>query len=117
LDKSIKNTIVQYNNITDNSIGIKIFGKFKNGVIKNNNFIENDISISYKIFFFQRLRINANYWGETKLLPKSIPGYSSIYLFTYTLGEHQGHEIFLHFPKIIIDWHPAQEPYDIPGIS
>jgi parallel beta-helix repeat protein len=116
-DKSIKNTIVQYNNITDNSIGIKIFGKFNNGVIKNNNFIENDISISYKIFFFQKLRINANFWGETKLLPKSIPGYFTIFLGSYAFGEHQDHQIFLNLPKIIFDWNPAQESYDIPRMS
>jgi len=115
-DKSIKNTIVQYNNITDNSIGISIFGKFKNGVIKNNNFIENNISVSYRIFLFQRLRINTNFWGA-KLLYKTIQGYSSIYLFTYAPGEHQGYQYFLYLPKIIFDWRPAQEPYDIPEMN
>jgi len=114
--ESIKNTIVQYNNITDNSIGINIFGKFKNSVIKNNNFIENNISVSYKTFLFQRFRINANFWGETELSYKVLPGYYSIYLYTKGYpGEHTAPKpVFLYIPKKIFDWHPAQEPYDVP---
>ena len=113
----IENTIVQYNNITDNSIGINIFGKFKNGVIENNNFIENDISFFYKIFLGQRLKINANFWREIKLLPKVIPGLALIYLFTNNVNPKNPFDVFLYIPKIIFDWHPAQEPYDITGMT
>ena len=116
-DELIKNTIVQYNNITDNSIGINIFGRFKNGVIKNNNFIENNISVYYRIFLFQRLRINANFWGETQLSYKVIPGYCLIYL--YSKGFPMEHTppvpVFLRIPKNVFDLRPALEPYDIGG--
>jgi len=115
---NFENVIVQYNNITDNSIGIYIIGMFKDSVIENNNFIKNNLSISYKIFSRQKLIINANFWGRTMLLPKVIPGVSLIYLFSYyNQIQHESIDVFLHIPKIVFDLHPAQEPYDIPGMN
>ena len=44
-----------------------------------------------------------NYWGRPRVLPKPIFGVKSIY------------NIYPGFFEF--DWHPAQEPYDIPGMS
>jgi len=111
---NVDNVIVQYNNITDNSIGIYIIGKFKDGVIENNNFINNNRSFFYKIFTQKKFEINANFWGKTKLLPKVILGFTLIYLYSYyDFPAHETINVFLPIPKIIFDWHPAQEPYDI----
>jgi hypothetical protein len=45
---------------------------------------------------------NQNYWNQPSILPKIIPG-------RLGLGGR--------IPFINFDWHPAQEPYDIPGIT
>jgi parallel beta-helix repeat protein len=45
---------------------------------------------------------NQNYWGRPRLLPKPIFGIKD---------EYQVYPGFFEF-----DWHPAQEPYDIPGM-
>ena len=113
----IENIIIQYNNITDNTIGIEIYGKFKNCLIENNNFIKNKQNIHYDIFLFHRLSINKNFWDRIKLLPQLLPGLASIYLFTNNVNPKNPFDVFLNIPKIVFDWHPAQQPYDIPGIS
>ena len=47
---------------------------------------------------------NENYWERPRLLPKLI------------FGKKMSSEQL--FPRWInIDWHPAKEPYDIPGMS
>jgi len=109
----IENTNIQYNNITNNSIGINILGKFRNGVIENNNFVGNKESIHFNIFPGQRLKINANFWGETKLLPQIIPGCIIIYLYTDYSNQKNPYDIFLYLPHIVFDWNPARRPYNI----
>ncbi|MBA7636881.1 hypothetical protein ES703_44509 [subsurface metagenome] len=49
-----------------------------------------------------------NYWNRPRLLPKVILGSGEI-VFKW------GIIFFIPFPIIEFDWHPAQEPYDIPG--
>jgi parallel beta-helix repeat protein len=91
-------------NIHNNLIGgneFGIFSEYCRATINNNNFIQN----TYQAIFNQGLSFIAgihwtqNYWGRPRLLPYPIYG------------------TFLIFPWIQFDWQPAQEPYDIPGIS
>jgi parallel beta-helix repeat protein len=87
-----------YNNHISNSnkFGIRLYGMSRNNNIHHNNFINNSINA-----FFVHLSLgnkwDNNFWNEPKNKPVLIFG---------SLG--------LLFPNWInIDWHPAQEPYDI----
>ncbi|MBN1861047.1 MAG: right-handed parallel beta-helix repeat-containing protein [Candidatus Thermoplasmatota archaeon] len=50
-----------------------------------------------------------NYWGRSRILPKLIFG-------NRMFNEDDDDHAFC-LPWVMIDWHPAQEPYDIPGMS
>lgn len=49
-----------------------------------------------------------NYWDRPRLLPKPIIGTRRIVI---------NEDLFLDIPWVNFDWHPAQEPYDIPPIG
>ena len=86
---------IYYNTIQKNKKGIHLdmsgFNK-----INYNNFYQNngDASISMD----PSNSWNHNYWDRSRILPKPIIGWGLLWI----------------FPFINFDWHPAQEPYDIP---
>ena len=93
---------IKRNSITNNSIGINlIYTEFSD--IRENNFLENQQQAFFISSFFNMW--HQNYWNQSHLLPKVIPG---------QLG---GMLIHTKIPLINFDWRPAQEPYDIPGIG
>jgi parallel beta-helix repeat protein len=120
------NTKISDNNITGNhEIGIQIFQASKTEITRN-NFIDNSENAYFDVVCvirypkFRQNSWNNNYWGEPKKTPVRI----------------NGDFYFLPFPRIPIDivfqrfsltqyklswiafdWHPAQEPYDIPGMN
>jgi hypothetical protein len=49
------------------------------------------------------ITIDNNYWGRQRWLPK-------VFLGTRTVSGKTG-------LTLVVDWHPAKEPYDIPGMS
>ena len=68
-------------------------------------------------FFFIREwltnKFDGNYWGEEKKLPVLIPGLMSMILL-FIIGDISFLDYLLIFlPIFWVDWHPAQEPYDI----
>jgi hypothetical protein len=90
--------IFSHNNITNNTNGIILVGD--NNHITNNNFLKN----GHNAFFYLFSKSNQwkyNYWNQTRSLPYVIIGrlYLSI------------------IPWVNFDWHPAKEPYNIPGIK
>ena len=90
-----KNFIFSYNTVTNGSLHV-----WDNCILESNNimtFSEFYITSSSYVKFCH------NYWGEPRLFPKVISG--RIY------KGYSQHRWFL------IDWHPAQKPYDIPGIN
>lgn len=104
------NTMLYRNNITDNeNIGVYTILTSSDKILQN-NFIRNDKSaVSCQLFllkiqlFKKELNFpirrnvwNENYWDAPRPLPYKIPG-----CFKF---------------KFQVDWHPAQEPYNIPGM-
>jgi parallel beta-helix repeat protein len=61
-----------------------------------NNFIRNVKGTYFRDCPRKAILWDENYWDRPRMLPKVIPG--RLYRFNF-------------------DWHPAQEPYDIPGMS
>jgi len=115
---------VSDNIIIKNSVGIELKSS-RPDMITGNYIIENNYQgiritshsrfnkITYNTFmnntqhaFFSDCIYNIwdyNFWGRPRLLPYPIFGY-------LWYGK------LLHVPWVNIDWHPAQEPYDIPGM-
>ena len=87
-----------FNNIIlNNDRGILITSGIDN-VIYQNNFIDNEKSAR----FLNDKRLNywdSNYWDRPRLLPYPIFGSSFSWFF---------------INRVVFDWNPAQEPYDIP---
>ena len=102
LDMNRYNTIT-LNNFIRNYIGILFDGTNFYNNISYNNFIKNIISLTFFEHsypaLFPRNDINQNYWDRPRLLPKIIFGLK---------------HFIIDFPWIQFDWHPANEPYDIP---
>ncbi|MBN1860461.1 MAG: right-handed parallel beta-helix repeat-containing protein [Candidatus Thermoplasmatota archaeon] len=67
------------------------------------------LSPSKKIWFYH------NYWFRPRLLPKPI--ISSVIIWFSLISNFLEMPVYLIIPWILFDWHPAQEPYDISGIS
>jgi parallel beta-helix repeat protein len=104
-------TTITGNNITKNSgYGIELYNSRRN-IISKNNIMKN----GKDVFFTRDLGIfplsnhwYANYWGKHYFLLKRIPG--EMYLL-----KNESENFTLHL--VNFDWHPAQKPYDIPGMS
>jgi parallel beta-helix repeat protein len=81
--------------------------------VAENNFIRNDRNA-----YFQNswpCRWKKNYWEPSLGIgPKVIPGRTVITLWS---PDPWAEPPQLKIPWVQIDWHPAQEPYDIPGMS
>jgi parallel beta-helix repeat protein len=90
-----KNTYIEYNNFMKSGMS-GLFGFF------TFNFGE-DFSIRYPNNHFE-----GNYWGKSRLFPKPIFG-AIMYK-----KDTQSPTIIL--PWLMFDWHPAQKPYNIPGM-
>lgn len=91
---------IQYNTVQNNPLGIYL--RRPGNTISNNNFINNDvhaIGTHGKFIWMISNRWNGNYWGKGRILP--YPILSSVFI----------------FPCLQFDWRPAQEPYDISGLS
>lgn len=70
-----------------------------NSVVQN-NFIDNYRGQA----FIEKCKWNTfdgNYWDRPRMLPKLI----------------RGSNIVMRIPRFVVDWHPAQEPYDIPEMN
>ena len=80
---------IQLNTISDNNIGIRLHNN-ANSIISKNNIINNSIDVFFTLATAED-NWSENYWNNPRVFPKLIFG----------------------FFKISIDWHPAQEPYDI----
>lgn len=111
------NTTVYQNNFSDNELGVLTFGTSADNILQNNFIGNNWSAMSYQRFLsrFRHLKItlgfplrrtvwNGNYWDKPQSLPVIIPGVIMIAVFKIPLGFQ-------------VDWHPAQEPYDIPEIT
>lgn len=103
------NTTVYHNHFSDNQLGVLTYVSSADNILQN-NFIGNNWSAmshqrllpKFKLDLPLRRNIwNGNYWDEPRSLPYIIPGVIMTAIFKVHLG-------------VQIDWHPAQEPFDIP---
>ena len=98
---SRKNLIFK-NNIKSNGMGIHMQWAHNNEIICN-NFKRNWGGSAYMEFDLEdgcfRNKWDGNYWNRPRVFPKLIFGYIEIF--------------YGNIPWFNIDWHPAQEPYDI----
>jgi parallel beta-helix repeat protein len=95
-DITILSNTIEKNCIKQRYTGSIILAESSSNTIQNNNFLQN-----VKDAFFEGGTSNnwdGNYWDRPRLFPKLIRGNFLI-------------------PRFNFDWHPAQEPYDIPNIS
>jgi len=102
------NTIMR-NNLTHSYFGLSIYGA-KQTIIKENNIANNkygDFAYNRCSFF---VKYRNNYWGG-KTGPIVIQGIIPIFY-----PKPFGHIGEFDIPYYRIDWHPAKEPYDIPGM-
>ena len=95
------NNNVANNIISNNELGFALHESYYN-VVKYNNFIKDSASFTYLLYDFPFSNVwRNNYWGKIIIL-KII--YGKIYLSGIGIPS---------FSWINVDWHPAQEPYDI----
>jgi parallel beta-helix repeat protein len=103
-------TVSSWHNISSNTIAnvsdccVSVNGS-DNMVISSNNFLNYSKDPHLYHSNHPKNHWDANYWGKPRLLPKIILG---------TQHRYFTKKIKLTLPAIEIDWHPAQEPYDIP---
>jgi len=104
LQDCLNNITITDNDIRENNqYGLYLIRSSMNSIIKN-NFINNTINA----YFLHRAFFNhwsENYWDRPRILPYPI------------FGIVWGQLIKLVVPWVNFDWHPAQEPYDIPGMN
>jgi hypothetical protein len=71
-----------------------------------NNFLVNKKNAGFKLMFTDGgNQWDRNYWGRPRILPQLI------------LGKMIWNNPMFAIPWLNLDWHPAQEPYDIPEIG
>jgi len=115
------------NEIRDCNIGVRltIYSFIDTPKITRNNFINNSLNIDfYQIFPIRynrplnRIVYNNFYNDWTGIGPEGFKGIALIFVIPYI----SLYPIFIGLIPIetswfIFDWHPAREPYDIPGMS
>jgi len=133
---SANNKIIR-NNISYNKLGLFIMNPLKDEFIQN-NFIGNNESayFFYNIYFGLRAKHfigsepyipkifwNSNYWDEPRLQSYFIHGFITFFSFNFFIRyffrfyTNVSELELVPFPInwLNVDWHPAQEPYDIGG--
>ncbi|VVB60644.1 Periplasmic copper-binding protein (NosD) [uncultured archaeon] len=126
LDSAGYLNFIYKNNIRDNKVGLQI-KSFIDAQIYQNNFINNNAHISLfrngllsdrKSVIALKQNWSMNYWDDLiPLTPRPIPGLMVLAIYVW-FGIFNGFllPIVVH-PYFEYDQHPAQEPYDIPGMS
>jgi len=108
LHSECSDSIIDSNVIQDNAKGLFLYEVKRTRISKNNIFdtvyFVGNLFGAFPLFN----KWNRNYWRETLIFPKLIPGR----IITYQMG-HEERSI----PWINADWHPAKEPYDIPRVA
>jgi parallel beta-helix repeat protein len=91
------NNIVSHNYLHNNNCGLYLSGSETNEITFN-TFERNILNVFFVDCHY--FNWNRNYWDRPRLLPKPIFGLRNFWV-----------------PQINFDWDPAQEPYDISGMS
>jgi len=104
---------IYLNNISENVEGIALF---RGGLtqVTMNNICDNSKAVSFEECGTTKWR--ENYWGEALSRPKRIDGTIKILIGGDWYGRRWWTPRYLEVSWIQFDWHPAQEPFDIPGM-
>jgi parallel beta-helix repeat protein len=106
------NTTLYHNHFSDNELGVLTYVTSADNILQN-NFMRNNWSAMSHQRFLPKIKLDlplrrniwdGNYWDEQRSSPYMIPGVLMIAIFKVHVG-------------VQVDWHPAQEPYDIPGMT
>jgi parallel beta-helix repeat protein len=115
---------VYSNDVRSNGIGIEVYSGEYGGVgtkIYENNIYDNEIDATFENYMceiiLKLIKWKNNYYGKTLFGPKCIKGTALIYAGIVFLQDITFEFIYKPVPWFKFDWHPAQEPYDIPGMS
>jgi parallel beta-helix repeat protein len=110
----IKGNVIEGNSMENNQQGL-VMDLTVFTIVQKNNFISNEQQASFLgVGLFGQIvgtRWRRNYWGETSVLPKAIPG--DLYIPT-------GYSDKISYTKIHwveFDWLPAQQPYSLSMVS
>ncbi len=118
---------IEQNTIENNDKGIE-YQLYSQNRVLSNNFISNGIDLSITIAGFNLLfqmsdflvfllwshltKWDGNYWDTWhKTSPKPIGGFLILMVAAANTREYK-----IWIPYIKFDWHPAQEPYEFPGV-
>ncbi len=114
-----KSNLCSENHIANSSYGVSLWYT-SNTIISKNNFVHNIIHVSFETDYTTS---HNNTWDSNFYSPE-IPRIFKIIFgnvrtrFYITIGPMHGQwEKYFYRPGINVDWHPAQEPYDIPGVN
>ena len=109
------NGVITTCNFSSNDAGVNIDYCCAN--ITHNNFINDTIVFLLTYNGKQFVRLFNNYYSGQRLQRiKIIPGtIQTIFAIPYPPFSYYNWR-YLYRPGFLIDWHPAQEPYDIPGV-
>ena len=113
-----QNNDISHNLIEKNSKGVYLQDSNYNRITCN-NFIRNEgfFIYSFKNHWSIKNVWDRNYWDTLNGNIKVIVGRLKIVLYTWTNWlERQTHEIAVYPLRFNADWHPAQEPYDLPEV-
>jgi parallel beta-helix repeat protein len=140
LVETTNNSILQ-NNITGNHDGFDLFDSSKNSIQQNNIYKNGIHNVWAFSIMFISLRTKSrpfdnswdgNYWGRAYQFPKPIFGFlfflfpslilsgflQPLKLLQMLLTGSGGYLVVpLGIPSVKFDWHPAQNPYDIPVLG
>jgi parallel beta-helix repeat protein len=117
---------VYSNDVRNNGIGIEVYTGWSyhggGGVgtkVYENNIYDNEIDATFENHLYEIIFNNwkNNYYGKTLFGPKCIKGTALIYAGIAFLPYITIEFIYKPVPWLKFDWHPAQEPYDIPGMN
>lgn len=97
-DYATDNTVFQ-NYFEKNNVGVVVKWHSELNKIISNTFMKNKISSFYFLYLKNTNVWDCNYWSISRMTPKLVFG------------------LALVPPYLIFDRYPAQEPYDIPGMS
>jgi parallel beta-helix repeat protein len=108
--------IIHRNSLENNYAGVYIDFSYFN-TISQNNFINNSkYQIGYLVNYLlpKSNNFKNNYYSDVVFFIKIISGKVRMY---FTTQDKLGDIMYFYRPSFTVDWHPAQEPYDIPGMS
>jgi parallel beta-helix repeat protein len=95
-----ENQIIKNNTIRDSELGINL-SEANHNLIAHNIFSGNTVNALFTESY--KNKWSRNFWDRPRTLPYTIAG--TVIIYKWSLK-------WFNF-----DWHPAQEPYDIPGMS